>query len=226
MNYLLLLFIELVVLYFLSRTLTKNFSSVLFSIFKNKKVAVYIFSILFLPGTLFHELSHFLAAKLLFVPVGKFNLKPKAERNMITLGSVSIANTDYFRWTLIGMAPFVVGVILVLLPFWNDFIKETVESRMILKVLLLYFIFQISNTMFLSKSDLSGLLRLLIVTVIILLLLYLFKVRVALDGLYSLLNIKVAAVLPLLLLYLLIPIGIDLILLMVGKFVNKILRYG
>lgn len=68
---------------------------------------------LLLPGILLHEISHFVAAKILLVRTTgiRLGIKPiKGKDNQISLGSVGIARTDPLRESLIGVAPFLVGV--------------------------------------------------------------------------------------------------------------------
>jgi hypothetical protein len=91
-----------------------------------------IFALIFLPGVFLHELSHFLMAKLLGVPTGKFSLIPQAQPNgKLRLGYVETASGGFVRDALIGAAPLVTGSVFVayvaiyhfhLLPLW-DFIR-------------------------------------------------------------------------------------------------------
>jgi hypothetical protein len=91
-----------------------------------------IFALIFLPGVFLHELSHFLMAKVLFVPTGKFSLIPQALPNgKLRLGFVETASGGFIRDAFIGAAPLVTGSLFVvyvaiyrfhLLPLW-DFIR-------------------------------------------------------------------------------------------------------
>ncbi len=91
-----------------------------------------IFALIFFPGVFLHELSHFLMAKLLWVPTGKFSLIPQAQPNgKLRLGYVETASGGFIRDALIGAAPLVTGSLFVvyvaiyhfhLLPLW-DFIR-------------------------------------------------------------------------------------------------------
>lgn len=76
-------------------------------------VAMWVFFIIFLPGTLVHELSHWLMAKLLAVRTGRIELWPRAQKNgAVWLGSVQIARTDPLRASLVGLAPLLSGSLL------------------------------------------------------------------------------------------------------------------
>lgn len=72
--------------------------------------------LLFLPGILLHELSHWLAARLLGVRTGRLGLWPSRVRGgWVRLGFVEIEPADPLRESLIGLAPFVSGTAAVLL---------------------------------------------------------------------------------------------------------------
>lgn len=79
-------------------------------------VALWVFFLIFLPGILVHELSHWLAAKLLVVPTGRITIWPQAKRDgSLWLGSIQVNRTDPLRSSLIGLAPLISGSILVAL---------------------------------------------------------------------------------------------------------------
>jgi len=109
-----------------------------------------------LPGTIIHELSHWLTAELLGVPTGEITLIPRFEEGLeLKMGSVAIAKKDPFRRTLIGLAPLFTGLTLIsvaayFLPFpvWSNF-------NLFPHSLLVIAIFLVSNTMFSSKKDLE-----------------------------------------------------------------------
>lgn len=118
-----------------------------------------LISFIFLPGIIIHELSHFLAASLLFVPTGEIEFMPKVEGQSIKLGSVAIGRSDPIRRFLIGVAPVILGILVisVVLSF-----TKTYTSPLFLNFLLFYTLFVIGNTMFSSKKDMEGALVLLI----------------------------------------------------------------
>ncbi len=73
-------------------------------------LALTLFAILFLPGVLLHEASHFLVARLLGVRTRRFSLIPQVTVDArLRLGYVETAQADVFRDTLIGAAPLVFG---------------------------------------------------------------------------------------------------------------------
>ncbi len=154
MIYLAAFLIELFLLFFLSKKLIKSLYLILFKISKNHKVVVNTLAIIFLPGTIMHELAHLLTAGILLVPVGDMVVVPQIDGDEVKLGSVQIGKVDPFRLTIIGVAPVILGSlsILGLLYFAQIYLDFTWW-----KVFLgLYLIFEISNTMFSSKKDIEG----------------------------------------------------------------------
>ncbi|MDP3941894.1 MAG: hypothetical protein Q8Q49_06325 [bacterium] len=146
--------VDLLVLLFLSRLVTRSLSRLIHNTTHRLRLTVKIFSFLLLPGTLIHELSHLLVSRLLGVKTHAFVLTPVLEENTVRLGSISIEKTDPFRKTLIGIAPLLVGLALVVLLLW--WVANRVEPAVWQILLVGYGIFQVSNTMFPSKADMTG----------------------------------------------------------------------
>lgn len=163
-----LVFIELALLFFLSRQLLKALGRLLLRLTKNKKLATEILTLLFLPGTVIHELSHFLLATLLLVPTGRLHFSPVQEEERIKLATLEIAKTDPLRRALIGLAPLLVGLgVSVLAIVWfykthQSLIESSPLGILSLKetYLVAFVLFQVTNTMYASQEDLEGLLAL------------------------------------------------------------------
>jgi len=133
------------------------------------QIALVVYFCLILPGVVIHELSHALVASLLGVKVRKFNLgiKRKRQGGSVSLGSVEIAPADPFRSSLIGLAPLIVGTIVVLLignqvfdlrPFAvNDADRLWIELQSIYQTpdfwIWVYLVFAVSNAMLPSAAD-------------------------------------------------------------------------
>lgn len=143
---------------------------------KSQKSAIWILSILFLPGVIIHELAHLFTAGILFVPTGEIEFLPQIREGSVKLGSVSIAKTDIIRRFLIGVAPIIVGLSLLLAvfiyfaPFALPFSWKT--------IVFLYVLFEIGNTMFSSKKDLEGALILVILLLLLIVLGLVLKVQI------------------------------------------------
>src|SRR3990172_2227398 len=115
MVYILFLLLEITGLYFLSRRVNQKVFHFFFQVTKRRNWSMYLFAVVYLPGTFIHEISHFLAALFLLVPVGELHLIPrfKEEGGGMDLGSVAIAKTDPIRRFLIGVAPFMFGILII-----------------------------------------------------------------------------------------------------------------
>ena len=100
-------------LVFLQRLLHREIQLVIFLVTRNKPLTIAMYSLLFFPGVLLHELSHYLMAKILGVRTGGFSLIPQVGDGYLQLGYVETERTDILRDSLIGLAPIVAGTMFV-----------------------------------------------------------------------------------------------------------------
>ena len=86
----------------------------------NEGAALLAYYLLLLPGILLHELSHIGMARLLGLKVGKFSLGPRRQPGgTVELGSVMVRSGGVLRDSLVGLAPFLGGtVVLLLVSYW------------------------------------------------------------------------------------------------------------
>lgn len=78
------------------------------------EIALVLYSLIFLPGILLHEGSHWLVATLLGVRTGRFSVWPQQQPNgTLRLGYVETEKIDFVREALIGAAPMIMGGLLV-----------------------------------------------------------------------------------------------------------------
>lgn len=174
------LLLSLLLLAVLQRRLHIEIQSVLWLLSRHVEIAALLFFVLFLPGILVHEISHYLCARLLGVKTGRLSLFPKPLPNgKLRLGFVETAPTDLIRDVLIGTAPLLVGMTLIAylamrplgMPAFLEFGSSKfweVEVKFFLPLLWgelvrlpqrsdlwlwLYLIFVISSTMLPSASD-------------------------------------------------------------------------
>jgi hypothetical protein len=131
-----------------------------------------LFALVFFPGVLLHELSHFVCAKLLGVRTGKFSLIPQAMPDgKLRLGYVEMISGGFIRDSLIGVAPLVSGSLFVaysaiyqlhLSPVWDYFTKMQWDAFWAFIISLpsvpdfwlwFYLTFTVSSTMLPSQSD-------------------------------------------------------------------------
>lgn len=78
-------------------------------------MAMVILFLVYLPGILVHEASHWLMAKALGLKTGKFRVWPRKQGKQIGMGSVSVARGGTVVDSAVGLAPLIIGSILVAL---------------------------------------------------------------------------------------------------------------
>lgn len=124
-------------------------------IFGSTRPGILLYSLLFLPGTIIHELSHWIVAEILQVRTGEITIFPdltdKGESRR--LGSVATEHSDPFRGFLIGLAPFIsgLGILVILGKLLSDGLSGGLVWWQIM--LVVYGIMVISNSMMISKED-------------------------------------------------------------------------
>lgn len=155
MLYFLLFVFEFVLLFFLSKKLVNSLARILFKLTKSHTAVVKILAIIFLPGTIIHELAHLLFAGIIMVPVGEMSVIPEIGEKEVKLGSVQIGHSDPFRRALIGVAPVLFGLFCIAAIFLFIPLGQS-TTPLWQTILALYLIFEVGNTMFSSKKDLEG----------------------------------------------------------------------
>lgn len=209
-------FASILLLFFFSRHVTRKLSQLFSRITHSQTATVNIMAFLFFPGTIIHELSHFFMAALLFVHVGDIDLWPKInpDEKSVKLGSVKIAETDIFRRFLIGAAPFIFGISLLLgLLFYG--VSVDLFSKTWFVVLMLYVAFEIGNTMFSSKKDMGGALELFGIILFFVIVLYFLGIRIpSFDPSIFFDHPTVTQIFQRGTLFLLVPLGIDIAILL------------
>lgn len=174
MMYQLLFIFELASLFILSKLLTKSLLRLFFKITKNDKIAIGLLVFLFFPGTVVHEMAHFLSAGLLFVKTGSMELTPKITESEIRLGSVEIAKTDIFRRAIIGVAPVLFGLALIFGILY--YLQSLATNNPAISLFLFYIIFTVGNTLFSSKKDLEGSAEFLLAFFVLILVLFILRI--------------------------------------------------
>jgi len=152
---------------FLSKVLTAALARFFYSLTKSHSATVNFLAILFLPGTILHELAHLLTAGVMLVPIGELEVVPVISNDRVQLGSVQIGKTDPFRRMLIGFAPIFFGVLVILGIIYSTL--PIFENHVIWwqAALVIYAIFVVGNTMFSSQKDLEGTLVFLVTLAIV-----------------------------------------------------------
>jgi hypothetical protein len=194
MLYVVLIVGELVILSFISRTLTQRLFEAVYLVTKARSVGISFVTLLLFPGTIVHELSHLFTAGILGVRAGKLELAPTSLKGEhIHAGSVMVAESDPIRRSLIGLAPLFTGLTILtvisyyLHPWWQEAFLSMqnglfVTMPVIRFLLSLCIISAVSNTMFSSPEDLKGVPAVGITLVIIATVLYFLGIRLTLTG--------------------------------------------
>ncbi|HSX19484.1 MAG TPA: hypothetical protein VLE91_05150 [Candidatus Saccharimonadales bacterium] len=167
--------ILLTFLFLLSNITSQSLGLLTYSLTKSKKAAVLTLAAIFLPGTVVHEFAHAAVAQGLGIYVGEIDLIPKVEGQHIKLGSVQVAQTDPIRHFLIGIAPLIIGFLII---FTTIGIYSKFElTGFLASAILFYILFQIGNTMFSSKRDMEGTIELAIAITLVLGFLYIIGIK-------------------------------------------------
>jgi len=167
-----LLFIQSTTIFFISRKNFNHFFYFFRKFFHNENTVYALVSLIFLPGTIIHELSHFFAAIVLFLPVKDIQIFPKFEDGQIKLGHVLYVKKDFLRGILVGVAPFFGALFLF---FFLSFFKLFPNKNLGLNIALIYLIFTVSSLMFSSKQDLVDIVYLIPFILFLLIIGYIFQ---------------------------------------------------
>ncbi len=105
---------SLLPLIWLQRSLHREIMAVFLLLTRGQEVSMVLFSLLFFPGVLLHELSHWLTARLLGVRTGQVWLLPeRMPDGKLRMGYVETERADVLREALIGFAPLLFGGVFV-----------------------------------------------------------------------------------------------------------------
>ena len=164
--------LTLVPLVFLQRLLHREIQAIFLIITKHGPLTIGLYSMIFFPGVVLHELSHFIMARVLGVRTGGVSVIPHiTDDDRLILGYVETVRSDWLRDSLIGLAPLITGGIFVyyaaaehlhLLVLWQ-FIQNGQTQLLIMGLqamstvsdfpLWFYLTFVVSSTMLPSESD-------------------------------------------------------------------------
>jgi hypothetical protein len=221
-------FLLLFILFVVTGKLTNSLYRIFYLITLSKNVSIWLLSLLILPGTIIHEISHFLSATILRVPAYDLSIIPRIEKDgNIKAGELIIGDTDPIRRTIIGLAPMLSGLLLIY--FTGNILSTNLPNILNTKYYILIFFgiysfFAVSSTMYSSKKDLEILKIVGPAIILLVLTLYFIGVRISFT---NFLTGKIVTVVSSLNQYLLICIIIDLLVLLITflgiNFFQKIL---
>ncbi|MGQ9682951.1 MAG: hypothetical protein ACUVX9_10470 [Anaerolineae bacterium] len=199
---LLWLVVAAVLMWLAQRLLHSRIQGVVLLLTGSEQAAVVALFLLLLPGIAIHELSHWLAARLLRVRTGPISIGLERKRGrQIRFGSVQVGRADPFRESLIGLAPLLAGTGLVLLfarfglrlqpdatlpvSDWPGRLLGSVNAAD--AWLWIYLLFAVANAMVPSASDRRAWQLLGVYLLVVLLIVHLLVglPRIAADGLHQ-----------------------------------------
>jgi len=191
---------SLVLLYFSQHRLSKEFGRIIRDIGWGRKTLIVLWSIIFLPGTVIHELSHFLFAILTGARTGKIEIFPSflegskdgprssGSGSTVILGSVQTQRLNPIQGFLIGTAPFLIGIVLLA---WisSSFQQNYNQSSFLLLFVQGYLFFTISNSFFPSWADIKQVIPLTIVVSSLVFIVYFLGIKIILPNIPQLTSI-------------------------------------
>ena len=164
------LFLLLLLAWF-SRQISLHVQLPFYSLTRSQNSATLAIFLIFLPGVIIHEGAHWTMARLIGLKTGKFRVWPKRSGKYIGLGSVSVESRDPIRDSLVGVAPLLVGTVLVTIigrmifdtpqvsallaqgEWFGAFMAFRQELNRPSGLLWAYLLFTIANAMMPSASD-------------------------------------------------------------------------
>ena len=99
---------------------------IFYAFLRGARDSMWRIALLSLPGTIAHELAHYVVGALLLAKPRGFSIWPTEQGRTWRLGSVSFGNIGLLNGAFVALAPLVLlpiawlCVVHVLLPLWND----------------------------------------------------------------------------------------------------------
>ena len=107
--------VAMILLYLLSRRVSIEIQTVIYLITRSLDMSTIGLFLVLLPGIFIHESAHWVMARLLGLRTGKFRVWPKRQGRVIGMGQVTVEQGGVWLDSLVGMAPLLVGSIIVAL---------------------------------------------------------------------------------------------------------------
>lgn len=183
--------LSLLGLVILSRWVNRLVQGVAWLLFGDERAVYLATYFVFLPGIVLHELSHWVMAWLLRMHPRQLSLWPKVRGQRVEMGSLRVNSGGTVRDSLTGLAPLLVGTLVILLvshrifgaagllqawsdggfaAVWRGFWRTFAVAN---AGLWIYAIFAVSNAMLPSAPDRQPLISLLLYAAIVGLVAYL-----------------------------------------------------
>lgn len=144
----------IIAIFIFSRAVLRHMFLFLHSFTRSQSVGIGVISVLYFPGTVVHEMSHYVIALLLNMHPCDVSLFPVIEGRRVRLGHVEYERQkgDFIRPILVGIAPlFGATVVLWLIIQANLLFQGGVFTQIITG----YFLLSVTANMFSSDQDLK-----------------------------------------------------------------------
>ena len=185
---LLFVILSLFCLLLTKKRMTSDLSHLVHRLGGSQHSVIIVWSTIFLPGTLIHEISHFLVAALTGARTGKIEIFPEyledkldEKSTHVALGSVQTQKLNPIQGFLVGIAPFISGMALLI---WLASLLQTSFAARDVWLLLLegYLFFTIANSFFPSWPDIKQALPFVIISLVVALLAWYFGFQIFLNS--------------------------------------------
>lgn len=164
-----------IIFIFLSqKQITREFGRFVHKLGGDHKAFINFWSAIFLPGTILHEVSHFLVAAMCGVRTGRVEVLPEfieevvvnKEPKPVHLGYVQVSKMNPIQGFLVGTAPFITG--LAMLVWLSSIIPNALQTQQYgILGLEVYIFFTVANSFFPSWQDMKHTLSLIVISVLI-----------------------------------------------------------
>ena len=180
--------LSLAVLLLTKKKMTDDLNRLVHRLGGSQHTSIIVWSLIFLPGTIIHEVSHFLFAALTGARTGKIEIFPEyledevdEKYTNVALGSVQTQRLNPLQGFLVGIAPFLSGMALLI---WLAALLQSSFTARDIWLLLLegYLFFTIANSFFPSWPDIKQAIPLVIIFVFAALLAWYFGFQIFLSS--------------------------------------------
>ncbi len=120
--------INLGLLYWLSLQISRHLQIVVYGITHSEDMANVLLFLILLPGIIIHEGAHWLTARLFGLKTSRFRVWPKRRGKFLGLGSVSVQTAGIGIDSIVGLAPLIIGSLLIAIISHRIFNAASVTS--------------------------------------------------------------------------------------------------
>jgi hypothetical protein len=177
--------LSLVILFLSKKWLTATIAKLVHRLGGSSHTLIVIWSLIFLPGTVIHELSHFFLAIITGARTGKIGILPEyleddwadeAGDKSVALGYVQTQKLNPLQGFFVGISPFITGLIILI---WLGSLIQSgyLAGNIPLVFLEGYLFFTVANSFFPSWSDIKQTLPLVVIFLVVLIVFWIMGIH-------------------------------------------------